>query len=137
MLERLLPGIELVNGDCAAVLPGLPPANLILTSPPYDHLREYGGYNDAFDFDAVAAACVANLAPGGVLVWVVGDQVVDGGESGTSFRQSLGFMGLGLKMHQPLIFSKWNAPGFAKTHTFVAISICSFSPRMRPGLSTG
>ena len=29
MIENLLPGIELVNGDCAAVLPGLPPAGLI------------------------------------------------------------------------------------------------------------
>ena len=91
MTENLLPGIELVNGDCAAVLPGLPPADLILTSPPYDNLREYGGYNDAFDFDAIAAACVANLAPGGVLVWGVGDQIVDGDVSGTSFRQALDF----------------------------------------------
>ena len=41
MLENLLPGIELVNGDCAAVLPGLPPADLILTSPPYDNMREF------------------------------------------------------------------------------------------------
>ena len=65
MRENLLPGIELVNGDCAAVLPKLPPADLILTSPPYDHLRDFGGYNDAFRFDAIAAACVANLAPGG------------------------------------------------------------------------
>ena len=96
---ELLPGIELVNGDCAAVLPELPPADLILTSPPYDNLREYGGYNGAFDFDAIAAACAANLAPGGVLVWVVADQIVDGGESRTSFRQALGFMGLGLKFH--------------------------------------
>ena len=40
MTENLLPGIELVNGDCAAVLP---PADLILTSPPYDDLREYSG----------------------------------------------------------------------------------------------
>ena len=71
MTENLLPGIELVNGDCAAVLPMLPPAHLICTSPPYDHLREYGGYNDAFAFDAfdaVAATCAANLAPDGVLV---------------------------------------------------------------------
>ena len=67
-------------------------------------MREYGGYNDAFDFDAVAAACAANLAPGGVLVWVVRDGVVDGGDSGTSFRQALGFMELGLKLHQPLIY---------------------------------
>ena len=136
MRENLLPGIELVNGDCAAVLPGLPPADLILTSPPYDGMREYGGYSGAFDFDAVAAACVANLAPGGVLVWVVGDQVVDGGETGTSFRQALGFMGLGLKMHQPLIFYKWNVTGVRKNAYFVAMSICSYSTRMRPGLST-
>ena len=100
MTENLLPGIELVNRDCAAVLPGLPPAHLICTSPPYDHLREYGGYNDAFAFDAVAAACVANLAPGGVLVWVVADQIIDGGESGTSFRPALGFKALGLTLHQ-------------------------------------
>ena len=104
MTENLLPGIELVNGDCAAVLPELPPADLILTSPPYDDLREYGGYNGAFDFDAIAAACVANLAPGGVLVWVVADQIVDGGESGTSFRQALGFKALGLTLHQTLFF---------------------------------
>ena len=64
MRENLLPGIELVNGDCAAVLPELPPANLILTSPPYDNLREYGGYNNAFRFEDVAAACVDALAPG-------------------------------------------------------------------------
>ena len=29
MPENLLPGIELANGDCAAVLPELPPADLI------------------------------------------------------------------------------------------------------------
>ena len=102
MSENLLPGIELVNGDCAAVLPELPPADLILTSPPYDGMREYGGYSNAFDSDAIAAACVANLAPGGVLVWVVGDQVVGGGETGTSFRQPLRFMALGLARHQTL-----------------------------------
>ena len=109
MTENLLSGIELVNDDCAAVLPELPPAELILTSPPYDGMREYGGYNDAFDFAAVAAACVANLAlGGGVLVWVVADQVVGGSETGTSFRQALGFMGLGLNLHQPMVFQHWS-----------------------------
>ena len=39
MRKNLLPGIELVNRDCAVVLPGLPPADLILTSPPYDNLQ--------------------------------------------------------------------------------------------------
>ena len=91
MRENLSPGSELVNRDCAAVLPGPPPADLILTSPTYNNLREYGGYNAAFDFDATAAACAANLAPGGAPVWVVGGQIVDRGESGTSFRQALAF----------------------------------------------
>ena len=95
-----------MNGDCAAVLPGLPPADLILTSPPYDNLREYGGYNGAFDFDAIAAACVANLAPGGVMVWIVGDQIIDGGESGTSFRQALAFKALGLTLHRTMIYER-------------------------------
>ena len=100
MTENLLPGIELANGDCAAVLPELPPADLTLTSPPYNGMRKYGGYNDAFDFDAVAAACVANLALGGVLVWMVAHQIINGGESGTSFRQTLGCMVLGLTRHR-------------------------------------
>ena len=126
MRENLLPGIELVNGDCAAVLPELPPADLILTSPPYDDLREYRGYNGAFDFDAIAAACVANLAPGSVLVWVVGDQVVDGNVTGTSFTHALGFKRLGLKMHQPLIYYKWNLGGmtpdaYFRTHEYMFV----------------
>ena len=74
MIENLLPGIELADGDCGTGLPGLPPADLILTSPPYDSLWDYGGYDGAFQFDAVAAAGVANLAPGGGLVWGVGDR---------------------------------------------------------------
>ena len=73
-LERLLPGIEPANGDCADLLPRLPPADLILPSPPDVNLRKYGGYNGTFDFDAVAAACIANLAPGDVPVWVIGDK---------------------------------------------------------------
>ena len=108
---ELLPGIELVNGDCAAVLPGLPPADLILTSPPYDGMREYGGYNGAFDFAAVAAACAGNLAPGGVLVWVVRDAVIDGSETCTSFRQAIHFRGLGLNLHLTGVYQHWTVAG--------------------------
>ena len=126
MTENLLPGIELANRDCAAVLPESPPADLILASPPYDSMRKYGGYNDAFDFDAVAAACVANLAHGGVLVWMVADQIINGGESGTSFRQTLGCMGLGLTMWQVLMLEKWSLAGmrpkaYFRTHEYMML----------------
>ena len=122
MTENLLPGIELVNGDCAAVLP---PADLILTSPPYDDMREYGGYNGAFDFDAIAAACVASLAPGGVLVGVVADQIIDGGESGTIFRQALGFKALGLTLHQTLFFEAAHYRPIDQSRALRGCNICS------------
>ena len=43
-----------------------------------------------------------------MLVWVVGDQIVDGDVSGTSFRQALGFKALGLKLRHPLIYYQWS-----------------------------
>ena len=103
-----------MNGDCAAVLPKLPPADLILTSPPYDNLRDYGGYNDAFDFDAIAAACAGNLAPGGVLVWVVRDAVIDGSETCASFRQAIHFRELGLNLHQTGVYQHWTVAGMRR-----------------------
>ena len=69
-----MPGIAPANGDGADLLPGLPPADLILPSPPDVNLRKYGGYHGAFDFDAISAACIANLAPGRVPVWVIGNK---------------------------------------------------------------
>ena len=95
-------GYRLHHGDCAKVLREYEDrADLILTSPPYDKLREYGDHG--FEFDAVADACVAALKEGGVLVWVVADATIDGGETGTSFRQALGFMERGLRLHDTMI----------------------------------
>ena len=59
-----------------------------------------------FDFDRMADVCVGALAEGGVIVWVVADATVDGSETGTSFRQALGFMERGLKLHDTMIYQK-------------------------------
>lgn len=45
---------------------------------------------------------------GGVVVWVVADQTVDGSESGTSFKQALYAMDCGFKLHDTMIFEKDN-----------------------------
>lgn len=81
--------------------------DLILTSPPYDNLRKYGS-GSAFDFPGVAEQCKRLLKPGGVLVWVVGDETRDGSESGTSFRQALHFKEIGLKLRDTMIYEKEN-----------------------------
>ena len=45
------------NGDCAEVLEQYEnKVDLIVTSPPYDNLRDYG--NHGFNFNVVADACV-------------------------------------------------------------------------------
>ena len=54
----------------------------------------------------MADACVGALADGGVLVWVVADATVDGSETGTSFRQALGFMERGMRLHDTMIWQK-------------------------------
>ena len=57
-------GVRLYHGDCAEVLPALGvQADLIVTSPPYDAIRDYGGHG--YDFERVAPAIAAALTRGG------------------------------------------------------------------------
>jgi site-specific DNA-methyltransferase (adenine-specific) len=81
-----------------------------LTSPPYDHLRKYHGY--LFRFEELAKELYRVMKPGGVVVWVVGDQTIKGSETGTSFRQALFFMQIGFLLYDTMIYHKLNArPG--------------------------
>ena len=93
---------KLYHGDCLEIIPGLEPVNLIVTSPPYDNLREYDGYT--FEFEKIASGCKDVLMDGATLVWIVSDETKDGNESGTSFSQALFFKKIGLKLHDTMIY---------------------------------
>jgi site-specific DNA-methyltransferase (adenine-specific) len=80
--------------------------DLVVTSPPYDDLRSYNGYS--FDFESIAQELFRVVKDGGVVVWVVGDSVQKGSESGSSFRQALHFMSLGFNLHDTMIYQKHN-----------------------------
>ena len=80
--------------------------NMVCTSPPYDDLRTYND-SSSWDFNVfkeVAEELVRVLKPGGVIMWNVGDATVNGSETGSSFRQALYFMELGLKLHDTMIY---------------------------------
>ena len=82
--------------------------DLCLTSPPYDDLRTYND-SSKWDFEVfkqVATNLYRVMKVGGVVVWVVGDGVVKGSETGSSFRQALYFMDLGFKLHDTMIYEK-------------------------------
>jgi site-specific DNA-methyltransferase (adenine-specific) len=76
--------------------------DLILTSPPYDNMRSYGGnknyhqrLNDtgfSFDFEDIAKELTRVLKPGGVIMWNIQDQTIKGTRTGNSMRQALYFM---------------------------------------------
>jgi DNA modification methylase len=97
---------QIICGDNVEVISTLPDEciDLVVTSPPYDDLRTYGGHS--WNFEALAAQLVRVLKPGGVIVWVVADATVNGSETGTSMRQALRFMEIGLNLHDTMIWVK-------------------------------
>ncbi len=83
--------------------------DLVVTSPPYDDLRAYNGYS--FDFESIAKELFRITKDGGIVVWVVGDAVKNGSESGSSFKQALYFVSLGFNLHDTMIYEK-NSPSY-------------------------
>ena len=104
-------GITLYHGDNVQAMREMIPdasVDLVVTSPPYDNLRTYGGHS--WDFEGLAAELWRTIKPGGVAVWIVNDATVDGSETGTSFRQALHFKDLGFRLHDTMIYQRYAAP---------------------------
>jgi len=100
---------KIINDDSEQALKKIPAnsIDLTVTSPPYDDIRDYKGYNFTNStLDTIIAELYRITKPGGVVVWVVGDATINGGESGTSFRQALKFMDIGFKLHDTMIYEK-------------------------------
>lgn len=101
------------NTDCVQGMRHMPDGSVdcVVTSPPYDSLRNYG--DAAFNWNLDKAIDVGReifrvLKDGGVCVWVVGDSTVDGSESLTSFRQAIAFREIGFNVHDTMIYYKDN-----------------------------
>ena len=109
---------KIYNEDCLETMKRMPDnfVDMTLTSPPYDNLRDYKGYS--FDFESIAKELFRITKQGGVVVWVVNDSVVEGSESGTSFRQALFFKECGFNLHDTMIYEKNGSPFPDKTRYF-------------------
>ena len=88
---------KIYNGNAINLLKELDDSSIdmVITSPPYDSMREYDGIVWNFEiFKLIAQELKRVLKDGGVIIWVVGDQTIKGSETGTSFRQAFGNKGL-------------------------------------------
>jgi DNA modification methylase len=101
--ESCITGMQKMDEECV---------DLVVTSPPYDNLREYNN-SSSWNFDVfieVAFELTRVLKPGGIIMWNVGDAVVDGSETGSSFRQALHFKDdCGLRLHDTMLYQKPSA----------------------------
>lgn len=97
--------------------------DLVVTSPPYDNLREYND-SSSWNMDVfyqVADEMIRVLKPGGIICWNVADAIVPfhgkkkgtgTSKSGSSFRQCIYMQDKGLNFHDNLIYAK-HGPRFA------------------------
>ena len=100
---------KIYNENCLLTMEKMPTGfvDLIVTSPPYDNLRDYIDTGIAhFNFEKIAQSIFRIIKQGGVVVWVVSDQTIDGDESGTSFKQALYFKRIGFRLHDTMIYQK-------------------------------
>lgn len=93
-------------GDCVELMKELPErfVDLTVTSPPYDNLRTYNGFE--WDFEETAKELYRITKDGGVVVWIVNDATIKGDETGSSFKQALFFKDIGFKLHDTMIWVK-------------------------------
>jgi len=113
-----LPLNEIICGDAVDIMQTMPSdsIDLIVTSPPYDELRNYNGY--AFNFEGIARELFRVMKKGGVMVWIVGDQTIKGNETGTSFRQALYFKQIGFDLFDTMIYLKTPRGAVGNNNTY-------------------
>lgn len=97
---------KIYNMDCLKGMKNMPNncIDMVITSPPYDDLREYNGYE--WNFEETAKELYRILKDGGVIVWIVADKTIKGSETGTSFKQALYFMECGFNLYDTMIWEK-------------------------------
>jgi len=113
---------DIIQGSNVETLAKFPDEciDLTITSPPYDGIRNYNKKlntkqklvgNYSFPFEELAQQLFRVTKPGGVVVWNVADQTVDGQDGGTtetgnSFRMVLYFQEIGFNIHDTMIYQK-------------------------------
>jgi DNA modification methylase len=99
--------IDLRLGDCLEVMKDISneSIDLVITSPPYDDLRDY---NSNLDFESIIKELFRIIKDGGIVVWNVNDKINKGSKSLTSFKQAIMFVNNGFNLNDTMIWKKSN-----------------------------
>ena len=98
----------ILNSDCLVGMKALPDSLIDLTvaSPPYDDMRTCYALLPMPKFEQIADELLRITKPGGVVAWVVQEQIKDGSQTGTSSDQRLYFRKIGFTLFDRLIMAR-------------------------------
>lgn len=129
MVEMVLPCVmndaikpflnKIIQGDSAEVLKQLPAnsIDLVVTSPPYDQIRDYNGFT--LDLHAIGMQLFRVMKPGGVVAMVIQDSTKNFAKTLTSFRTIVDWCdNIGFKLFETVIYHKNGTEGAWWTHRF-------------------
>ena len=107
---------KLYQGDCLEVMKNIPKNSVdcIITSPPYDDLRDY---NSTINYETLIHLFYNALNNGGIVVWNVDDRISTGSKTLSSFKQALLFKEIGFNVNDIIIWKKTNPiPQLKRSH---------------------
>jgi site-specific DNA-methyltransferase (adenine-specific) len=107
-----LPKNKIICGDAVSVLKKFPnnSIDLVVTSPPYDGIRKYNGFD--YDLHATGKEIYRVLKDGGISIMVIQDQTKNFGKSLTSFKTIVDWVdNIGFKLFETVIYRKYGAEG--------------------------
>lgn len=127
---------RIIHGNNIEVLKRIEPnsIDLIVTSPPYDNLRNYKG-NYKLDLHTLGVELYRVLKPGGVCCFVMQDQTSKGHKTLTTFRTILDYCdNIGFSLFETCIYKKlgnegaWWTKRFRVDHEYIPIFIKGQKP---------
>ena len=127
---------SIICGDSAEVLKNFPDnsIDLVVTSPPYDGLRDYNGFT--LDLHKIGKEIFRVLKDGGIAVMVIQDATKDFAKSLTSFRTIVDWVdNIGFRLFETVIYHKngtegaWWKQRFRVDHEYMPIFMKGKKPQ--------
>jgi len=134
--KQKLPLNKIICGDAVEELKKIPDnsIDLVVTSPPYDGIRDYNGFT--YDLHGTGKELYRVLKDGGVAAMVIQDQTKNFGKSLTSFRTIVDWVdNIGFKLFETVIYRKHGAEGawwnkrFRVDHEYMPIFLKGKRPK--------
>lgn len=136
MQDLTLPVDTIICGNCMDVLKTFPDnsVDLVVTSPPYDNLRDYNGFE--LDLHIVGRELFRVIKDGGIVAMVIQDSTHNFAKSLTSFRTIVDWCdNVGFKLFETCIYHKngtegaWWKQRFRVDHEYMPIFFKGIKPQ--------